>query len=75
MRQQPTHPNQAADHMRWFSARDAAVSIAPIAPPRCSQCAKWTPDAINPAAGMGWCSHRDQGRYPGVVGCGKWVAA
>lgn len=65
MRSSLTHDQQLAADIAWLERREREVARPPRQLPACGACQHFTPDPINPPAGMGTCGQ----------GHGMWHAA
>lgn len=56
MRSSLTHDQQIAADTAWLERREREAAAKPVVVrPACCACAHFTPDPINPPAGMGQC--------------------
>lgn len=55
MRSSLTHDQQLAADIAWLERREREVVRPPRQLPACGACRHFTPDPINPPAGMGTC--------------------
>jgi len=62
----------ASHYLPWVEPPAPAV----VVPRTCARCKRFSPGAINPAAGMGDCALKHSPVYPGVdLHCNDWAKA